>query len=109
MTAPQGLEDRLGPMEAQVALDLELVTHVQDQVLDADLGSLGGVRNPRAIGPIDPIKALALGVANPAVDGAWAHTEVAGDLLLRSAPAHGLDDGPAAGDFPVGLLMVHPS
>jgi hypothetical protein len=43
------------------------------------------------------------------IDGAWAHTEVAGDLLLRSAPAHGLDHGPAAGDSPVGLLMVHPS
>jgi hypothetical protein len=52
---------------------------------------------------------LALGVANPAVDGAWAHTEVACDLLLRSAPANGLDHGLAAGDFPVGLLMVHPS
>jgi hypothetical protein len=96
-------------MEAQVALDLELVTHLRDQVLDGGLGSLGGVRNPRAIGAIDPVEALALGVANPAVDGAWAHTEVAGDLLLRSAPAHDLDHGPAAGDFSVGLLMVHPS
>jgi hypothetical protein len=96
-------------MEAQVALDLQLAAHLQDQVLDAGLGSLGGVRDPRAIGPIDPVEALALGVADPAVDGAWAHTEVACDLLLRSAPAHGLDHAPAAGDFPVGLLMVHPS
>ena len=109
MAAPQGLEDRLGPMEAQVALDLYLVANLQDEVLDARLGSPGGVRNPRAIGPIDPVEALALGVANPAVDGAWAHIEVACDLLLRSAPAQGLDHGPAAGDFPVGLLMVHPS
>jgi hypothetical protein len=96
-------------METQVALDLKLVAHLQDQVLDGGLGSLNGVWNPRAIGPIDPVEALALGVANPAVDGAWAHIEVACDLLLRSAPAHGLDHGPAAGDFPVGLLMVHPS
>jgi hypothetical protein len=64
VAAPQGLEDRRGPMEAQVALDLELVTHLRDQVLDGGLSSLGGVRNPRAIGPIDPVEALALGVAN---------------------------------------------
>jgi hypothetical protein len=96
-------------MEAQVALDLELVAHLQDQVLDAGLGSLCGVWNPRAIGPIDPVEALALGVANPAVDGGWAHTEVAGDLLLRSARAHGIDLGLAAGDLSVGLLKVHPS
>ena len=57
----------------------------------------------------DPVEALSLGVADPAVDGARTHTEVACDLLLRLAPAHGLDHGPAAGDFPVGLLMVHPS
>jgi hypothetical protein len=30
-------------------------------------------------------------------------------LVLRSAPAHGLDHGPAAGDFSAGLLMVHRS
>jgi hypothetical protein len=30
-------------------------------------------------------------------------------LLLRSAPVHGLDHGPAAGDFSIGLLMVHPA
>jgi hypothetical protein len=96
-------------METQVALDLQLVAHLQDQVFDAGLGSLGGVRDPRAIRPIDPVEPLALGVANPAVDGAWAHLEVACDLLLRLAPAHGLNHGPAAGEFPVDLLMVHPS
>ena len=78
------------------------MAYLQDQVLDAGLGSLGGVRNPRAIGPFDPVEALAFDVANLAVDGAWAHTEVACDLPLRSAPAHGLDHGPAAGDFPFG-------
>src|SRR5512135_3714137 len=109
VAAPQGLEDRFGPMETQVALDLQLAAHLPDQVLDAGLGSLGGVWDPRAIGPIDPVEALALGVADPAVDGARTHTEVACDLLLRLAPAYGLDHGPAAGDFPVGLLMVHPS
>ena len=63
----------------------------------------------RAIVPVDPVEALALGVADPAMDGGLAHVELAGDLVLRSAPSDGGDDGPTAGGFPVSLLMVHSS
>ena len=40
---PEGLEDRLGPEEAQVALGLQPAAHIQDQVLTGGVGALGGV------------------------------------------------------------------
>jgi hypothetical protein len=35
--------------------------------------------------------------------------ELSGDLVLRLTAPNGLDHGPAAGDFPISLLMVRSS
>jgi hypothetical protein len=43
---------------------------------------------------------------DPAVDGRGAHTEVPGDLLLRASPSDVFNHGPAAGGFPIGLLLM---
>ena len=104
----EGLTDRGGPVEAQVAGRLQLAAHLQDQVLDRGLGPLGGAGDARPIGPIDAVQALAVGVVDPMVDRRGAHVELAGDLVVRAAAADGLDHGPATGGFPVSLLMVRP-
>jgi hypothetical protein len=49
---------------------------------------------------------LVVRVTDPAVNGRGAHAEVPCDLMLRSATADGLDQGPAAGGLPIGLLMM---
>jgi hypothetical protein len=67
------------------------------------------VRGPRPIGPIDAIESSAVGVVDPAVDSRGAHVELSGDLVLRWTAPNGLDHGPAAGGFPVSLLMVRSS
>jgi hypothetical protein len=105
----EGRKDRLGPEEAQATLGLQLAAHLQDQVLEAGVGPLGGLGDRRAIGPIDPIEALAVGMSDPAVDRGRAHVEVAGDLLLRPSPSNGLNYRPTAAGFPVSLLMVSSS
>ena len=87
----------------------QLATHVQDEILDGGGGPLGRVRGARPIGPIDAVEASAVRVADPAVDGRGAHMELSGDLVLRLTAPNGLDHGPAAGDFPISLLMVRSS
>ena len=105
-TGPEGLEDRLGPEEAQVTLGLQAATHFEDQVFEIGIGPLSGVGDRRTVGPIDPVQALALRVSDPAVDRGGAHAEVPGDLLLRSSPPDGLDHGLAVIGLPVSLLMM---
>jgi hypothetical protein len=105
----QDLADRFRPVETQITLVAHLATHVQDEVLDGGGGPLGRVRGPRPIGPIDAVEASAVRVADPAVDGRGAHMELLGDLVLRLTAPNGLDHGPAAGGFPVSLLLVRSS
>jgi hypothetical protein len=105
----EGREDRLGPEEAQVTLRPQAAPHLKDQVFEGGVGPLGGVGDRRAVGPIDPIEALAMRVSDPTVDRGGAHAEVPGDLLLRLSPPDGLDHGLAAMGLSVGLLMVRSS
>jgi hypothetical protein len=103
------LPDRLGAGVAQVALGPQLAAYLEDQVFDGAGGPLGGAGDRRAIGPIHPVEALAVGMANPAIDGGGAHAELTGDLLLRTSASDGFDDGSTAGRLPIGLLMVRSS
>jgi hypothetical protein len=76
------LEDRFGPEEAQVAVGLQLAAHVEDQILDSPLGPLSDSGDRGAIGPIHPVEALPVRVADPAVNGRGAHAELPRDLML---------------------------
>ena len=105
----EGLEDRLGTEETQVTVGPQTAPHFKDQVFESRLGPLGGVRDWRATGPIDPVEALAVRMADPAIHGGGAHVEVAGDLLLRPSPSNGLNYRPTAACLPVRLLMVRSS
>ena len=105
----KGVADRFRPVEAQVTLVAQLASHVEDEIFDGGGGPLGRVRGPRPIGPIDAVEASPVRVADPAVDGRGAHVELSGDLVLRLTAPHRLDHSPAAGGFPVSLLMVRSS
>ena len=105
----EGLEDRLGPEEAQVTVGPQTAPHFKDQVFESGLGPLGGVGDWRATGPIDPVEALAVRMADPAIHRGGTHVEVAGDLLLRPSPSNGLNYRPTAAGLPVSLLMVNSS
>ncbi len=106
---PEGIEDRLGPEEAQVTLGSQVAPHVEDQVFEGSGSPLGGMGDRRTIGPIDPVEALAVRMADPAIDRSGAHAEIPRDLLLRPSTPNGLDHGPTAVDFPYSLLMVRSS
>ena len=105
----EGLEDRLSPEETQVTVGPQTAPHFKDQVFESRIGPLGGVRDWRTTGPIDPVQALAARVVDPAIDSGGTHVEVAGDLLLRPSPSNGLNYRPTAAGFPVSLLMVSSS
>jgi hypothetical protein len=105
----EGLEDHLGPEEAQVTIGPQTAPHFKDQVFDSGLGPLGVVGDWRAIGPIDPVEALALGMVDPTIDSGGTHVEVAGDLLLRPSPTNGLNHRPTTAALSVSLLMVRSS
>src|SRR5262249_34853467 len=96
----------LSSEETQVTFGPQTAPHFKDQVFESSFGPLGGVGDRRAIGPIDPVEALAVRIADPAIDGGGAHVEVTGDLLLRQSPSNGLNHRPTAAGHPVSLLMV---
>jgi hypothetical protein len=106
---PEGIEDRLGPEETQVTLGLQSAAHLEDQVFEGSSDPLGGPGDRRAIGPIDPVEALAVRMVDPAIDSSGAHAEIPCDLLLRSSTANGLHHRPTAVGFPDSLLMVRSS
>jgi hypothetical protein len=106
---PEGIADRLGPEETQVALGLQSAAHFEDQVFEGGGGPLGGMGDRRTIRPIDPVEALAERIADPAIDGGGAHAEIPRDLLLRLSPPNGLNHRPTAVGFPDSLLMVRSS
>src|SRR5512135_2469682 len=108
-TGPEGIEDRLGPEESQVTLGLQSAPHLEDQIFEGSGGPLGGMGDRRTIGPIDPVEALAVRMADPAIDSGGAHAEIPCDLLLRSSTANGRNQRPTAVGFPDSLLMVRPS
>ena len=79
---PERIADRLGPEEPQVTVGSQLAARFEDQVFEGSGGPLGGLGDRRAIGPIDPVEALAVRMADPAIDRSGAHTEIPCDLLL---------------------------
>jgi hypothetical protein len=56
--------------------------------------------------PVHPVEALALGPADPRMNGGLTDTEFEGDLVLRSTTSDGGDDGSAASGYPITLLMT---
>ena len=88
----EGLEDRLGTVVAQVALLGQLLSQVQDQVLDGGRCALRCTRDRRLILPVDAIQSLAPCLLDPVVDRRLRDAEAAGDLVLGQAASDGLDD-----------------
>jgi hypothetical protein len=105
----EGLEERLGPEETQVTVGPETAPRFKDQVFESRIGPLGGARDWRTTGPIDPVQALAVRVVDPAIDSGGTHVEVAGDLMLRTSLSNSLNYRAAAAGLPISLLMVHSS
>src|SRR5204862_2678114 len=99
----EGLVDRLGPLEAQVAAPPQLLSHGQDQVLDGGFGAGGGPWRAGAVVPVHSVEALALGPADPRMNGGLTDTEFEGDLVLRPTASDGGDDGSAASGYPITL------
>ncbi len=56
--------------------------------------------------PVHPVEALALGPADPRMNGGLTDTEFEGDLVLRPTTSDGGDDGSAASGYPITLLMT---
>src|SRR5262249_14448990 len=77
------IADGPGAVEAEVAVLTQLLTQLQNLLLEEGVGALGVLRRMRPIGPIDAVQALALGTAHPVQHGGGADTEVTGDAPQR--------------------------
>jgi hypothetical protein len=86
--ASQFVADGFGPVEAEVAVLLEVLPHLEDQGFQVGLGAAGVVWRLGSVGPIDAVEALALGPSHPTKDGSGADPELKSDLVERSSAAH---------------------
>ena len=74
----QGLSDGVGAEGTEVAVG-QVAACLQDQILQRGFGAAGLVRGVRAIRPVDPIEALALGPPDPVGNRGDAGAELARD------------------------------
>jgi hypothetical protein len=84
----QFVADGLGTVEAEVAVLLQVLPHLEDQGFQVGIGAAGVVWRRGSVGPIDTVEALALGPSQPTKDGSGTDRELEGDLVERGSAAH---------------------
>jgi len=87
-TARQFVADSFGTVEAEVAVLLQVLPHLQDQRFQVGVGAAGVVWRLGSVGPSDAVEALAFGPPHPTKDGSGADREPEGDLVERGSAAH---------------------
>jgi len=86
--ASQFVADGLGTVEAEVAVLLQVLPHLEGQGFQVGVGAAGVVWRRGSVGPIDTVEALAFGPSHPTKDGSGTDRELEGDLVERSSAAH---------------------
>ena len=89
--ASQFVADGLGAMEAEVAVLLEVLPHLEHQGFQVGVGAAGVVWRLGSVGPIDAAEALASGPSHPTKDSRGADRELESDLVERGSAAHSGD------------------
>jgi hypothetical protein len=102
----EGLVNRLGPMETQVAALSRLAAHGPDQILDDRSGAGGGVGRAGAVVPVHPVESLAVSPTDPGMNRGLTDAESVGDLVPGSTAPDGGDDGPTASGVPIPLRIA---
>jgi len=87
----QFVADGFGPVEAEVAVLLQVLPHLEDQGFQAGVGAAGVVWRLGSVGPIDAVETLAFGPPHPTKDGSGADRELESDPVQRGSAAHSSD------------------
>ena len=91
----QFLAEGSGAVLAKRAMNLQVLSQVQNEVLNGGWRPAGMKGSAGTVGEIHPVQSLACGVPDPALDGGLADVELLGYDSHGQTPPDGVDDVPS--------------